>query len=68
MIYAPHFITNSELKNAGVTAEQIAKLFHYNYGDQIHTTEITPTGIWLLTWVEPSEKKTISREYAESHI
>lgn len=66
MIYAPHFITNAELKEAGVTAEQIAKLFHHNYGNQAHTTEITPSGIWFITWVDHSSDCRNTKDYVES--
>lgn len=68
MIYAPHFITNTELKEAGVTAEQIAKLIHNNYGNQAQTTEISPTGIWLLTWVDHNNECRVSKDHVESYF
>lgn len=68
MIYAPMFITNIELKEIGITAEQLKKIYCRQYEDQIHTAEINENGIWLQTWVEPLEQKDFDREYAESFI
>lgn len=66
MILNPMFISDAELEQVGVTKEQISKLFHRKYKSSLHTTEITPSGIWVQFWQDATEEHDYSVEYAES--
>lgn len=68
MIYAPMFITNIELEEIGITAEQLKKLYCRQYKDQLHTAEISENGITLQTWIDPTEQTNFDRSFAESFI
>lgn len=66
MKYYPHFFTNLELEEAGVTAEQIAKLFHYRDEKDVINTEITDFGIMIQIWIGHEMEDNFDREFAES--
>lgn len=66
MLLNTMFITDTELKEVGVTKKQISMLFHRKYKSSLHTTEITPFGIWVQFWQDATEEHDYSVEYAES--
>lgn len=66
MKYYPHFFTQTELKAAGVTAEQIAKLFHYHDEHDVINTEISEFGITIRIWIGHEMEDEFDREFAES--
>lgn len=66
MKYYPHFLANSELEAAGVTAEQIAKLFHYHDEDDVINTETSEFGITIQIWIGHEMEDKFTREFAES--
>lgn len=66
MKYYPHFLTNAELEEAGVTAEQISKLFHYHDEEDVINTEINDFGIMIQIWIGHEMEDKFDREFAES--
>lgn len=66
MKYYPHFLTNSQLEEAGVTQEQIAKLFHYHDKDDVINTETCEFGITIQIWIGHEMDDKFTREFAES--
>lgn len=66
MKYYPHFLTNTQLEAAGVTQEQIAKLFHYQDENDVINTEQTEFGIMIQIWIGHEMEDKFDREFAES--
>lgn len=66
MKYYPHFLTQAQLDAAGVTAEQIAKLFHYHDETDVINTETCEFGITIQIWIGREMEDKFDREFAES--
>lgn len=66
MKYYPHFLTNAELFAAGVTAKQIAKLFHYHDEHDVINTETNEFGITIQIWIGREMEDKFDRKFAES--
>lgn len=61
MIFYCHFITNTELREVGVSANQLRKLLEHNYDDGCLTIEETPNGVWVRTYQEENESNRVTK-------